>query len=299
MRVSSTSVFRLARSRGDGTAGSVLFFPDLIEVVEGDGRDLALLRCHRWSTRRRRRCGVGSSLAAFCVGCLTARERLPARAAGRSYAQQCVALAAGNAPLACQICQIWLALRKTLASARGPGSSVLAPRRPTHDPGPRPVHAERRRCLARVGSLARARTTAGHAAAASLKRSRGANSTRRVSGEHTTGNKGQLQRPVLVSTSAREAGLALFPGAVLVAEGGSIAAVGVSNNCIATAPAPGGNETSQNQAMELAVCATPLTPVAAARAAVTLRRMKAKRKTAKERSSLHNQRPKLRGRRPS
>ena len=36
---------------------------------------------------------------------------------------------------------------------------------------------------------------------------------------------------------------------------------------------------SRSATMELAVCATPLTPVAAARAAVTLRRMKAKRKT--------------------
>ena len=34
--------------------------------------------------------------------------------------------------------------------------------------------------------------------------------------------------------------------------------------------------------MQLAVCATPLTPVAAARAAVTLRRMKAKRKGKKK-----------------
>ena len=72
---------------------------------------------------------------------------------------------------------------------------------------------------------------------------RSRNSTRRAYRASTPlATKGQLQRPVLVSTSAREAvPRASFQAreglAVLVAEGGStFAAVEVSNSCIATAP---------------------------------------------------------------
>ena len=105
-----------------------------------------------------------------------------------------------------------------------------------------PRFAERRRCLVWLGAALGSRR--GHSGARRrrdpYKRiARSRNSTRRAYRASTPlATKGQLQRPVLVSTSARETGLPrLFPGAVLVAEGGStFAAVEVSNSCVATAP---------------------------------------------------------------
>ena len=120
-----------------------------------------------------------------------------------------------------------------------------------------PRFAERRRCWSGWGQLGTRRNEPrATPPPRSLKTRRKEQEfdPARVSGEHTTGNKRAAAAPS-VSTSARER----------------------ASSCIATAPRR--RRTSQKQVMELAVCATPLTPVAAARAAVTLRRMKAKRKT--------------------